>query len=128
VRQQPAFPVNAALAQPAQPKVRAQSPDTAGPIAGPLALPSPEALGVAPAKSLATGPARTENWNDLHARLRRLGPVGFRLDPIGAGQWRATLSVPQGAQGTRHLQAEAASEADAAASVLGEAEAILAPR
>lgn len=126
---QPKFPVNAALAggQTPQPTFRGQTPDapaaaTAPPLVlPPLVLPTPQQLGLAPAKA-ASAPAAEIDWNDVRVRLRRLGAVGFHLDHVSAGQWRARLLVPVAGQGPRTLEASAASDAAAVAGVLQQAD------
>src|SRR5688572_13535417 len=69
----PKFPVNAALAggHTPQPTFRAQTPDA--PVASataPFVLPSPQQLGLVPAKAAPTPPP-TIDWNDVRARLHR---------------------------------------------------------
>jgi len=123
-------PVNAALAlnQP-RPRVRMQGPEGPAAVqAGPAALvmPSPEALGIRPAALDSTAaPAQVAelDWNELRGRLRQLGAVGFHLDQVGGGNWRATLLVPDAAATTpRRVEAVAASEAGAVADVLAQAQ------
>lgn len=127
---QPQFPVNAALAggQTQQPTFRAQTPDA--PVAAaatPLVLPTPQQLGLVPAKT-ATVTTPEIDWNDVRARLRRLGAVGFHLDQVGAGQWRARLLVPVNAQENRTVESSAANDTAAVAGVLQQAELLLARR
>lgn len=123
---QPAFPVNAALAgnTTRQPTIRAQAPDPPAP----LLLPTPEALGLVASKVPSNQPAPAFDWNDARARLRRIGAVGFHLDEIAAGQWRATLLLPVGNQQTRNIEANAASDAAAVALALQQAEALASSR
>ncbi len=127
---QQAFPVNAALAGNTAPRptIRAQAPDAPARSTAPLVLPSPEALGLAP-RTVAPSTLPLEiDWNNAQARLRRLGAVGFHLDEITPGQWRATLLVPLSTQQTRHVEATAASDAAAVAGALQQAEALAQPR
>lgn len=84
-----------------------------------LVMPSPEALGIVTASVTATADL---DWNELGGRLRQLGAVGFHLDQVAGGAWRATLLVPDGASATpRRVEAVAASEASAVADVLAQA-------
>jgi hypothetical protein len=118
------MPVNAALAgQPPATKIRAQGPDVAAVATTPLIMPSPEALGLAPPRSASIpAPPAELDWNDLRQRLRQLGAVGFHLDQIAGGNWRATLLLPgAGAASTRQLEALADSEAAAVSGVLARA-------
>lgn len=117
------MPVNAALAtdQAPRPVIRMQAPDAPAQAGTPLALPSPEALGVAVARTLNRAPAAEVDWNNVRSRLRRLGAVGFHLDQVD-GQWRATLLVPAGNQAARHVEASAANDAAAVAEALQKAE------
>lgn len=111
-----------------QPKVRAQSADPVPSEPVRLTLPSPETLGIAPVRTAAAPIARPENWNDVHARLRRLSPTSFRIDQILPGQWRATLTLAPDARGARTFEADAPSDLGAVANVLAEAEAVVAAR
>jgi hypothetical protein len=126
----PAPAVNAALAGNAtrQPTIRAQSADA--PAAAPprLVLPTPEALGLVSNRESAVRPASTLDWNDARVRLRRVGAVGFHLDEIAPGRWRATLLLPQNDQPARHIEASADSDSAALAGVLERAEALAALR
>src|SRR5262245_61658740 len=135
---QPKFPVNAALAgdQTPQPKFRAQEPDApAVATATPFVLPTPQQLGLAPAQAVPAPAApvatpftaREIDWNDVRARLHRMGAVGFHLDHVG-GQWRAQLLVPVSAQEMRTLESSAGSDAAAIAAVLQQAESQVARR
>jgi hypothetical protein len=88
-----------------------------------LVMPSPEALGIAAANvGLQATSTADLDWNELRGRLRQLGAVGFHLDQVAGGNWRATLLVPDGASATpRRVEAVAASEASAVADVLAQA-------
>jgi len=124
----PKFPVNAALAggQTPQPTFRAQAPDAPVVSTAAFVLPTPQQLGLVPAKA-AAAPTPTIDWNDLRARLHKLGAVGFHLDQVG-GQWRAQLRVPVNAQETRTLEATAGNDAAAVAGALQQAESLVARR
>ena len=117
-------PTTAAAAAP-KPKFRAQAPDA--PYTPPpplLVLPSPEQLGVGQARAAAPAPAAPlTDWNEIHSRLRRVGAVGFHLDQLSQGQWRATFLLPTGpANQARHIEAIAASESEAVFAALQRAE------
>jgi hypothetical protein len=132
INAQPRFPVNAALAgdQTPRPTFRAQEPDApAVATATPFVLPTPQQLGLAQAQATPAAPiaAREIDWNDVRARLHRLGAVGFHLDQVG-GQWRAQLLVPINAQEMRTLESSAGNDAAAIAAVLQQAESQVARR
>jgi hypothetical protein len=123
---QAAMPVNAAMArdQAPRPIFRGQAPDAPTTPPAPLRLPSPEALGI-----VTTGPptapaaAATDiDWNNVRARLRQLGAIGFHLDQLDGRQWRATFLMPVSGQQARHVEASAASDAVAVLSALQQAE------
>ena len=130
---QPKFPVNAALAgdQKPRPTFRAQEPDApAVATTTPFVLPTPQQLGVAPVQAAPAQAAPVTatpitapeiDWNDVRARLHRLGAVGFHLDHVG-GQWRAQLLVPVNAMEMRTLESSAGTDAAAIAAVLQQAE------
>jgi hypothetical protein len=119
-----------------KPKVRMQSADepVAGPSASPVAgearrlvLPSPEALGIGLATkstpSAETDSSAAVDWNDAHARLKRLGAIGFHLERDPQGH-RVTFLLPAGQEKrTQHIEVVAASEALALATALERAEA-----
>jgi hypothetical protein len=121
----PTTPVNAALAirQQPRPKIRALAPDAPPLKAAALVLPSPEALGLAaPAATVSSGLPAEMDWNELRLRLKQLGAVGFHLDQVAGGNWRATLLLPGAiAATTRHVEALAETEAAAVAGVLARA-------
>ena len=108
--------------------IRAQAPDPPPRSTAPLVLPTPETLGLASSGALPTAPIPEIDWNDARARLRRLGAIGFHLDEVTSGQWRATLLVPLGAQQTRRVEASAASDAAAVAGALQQAETLARPQ
>src|SRR5437870_4771775 len=75
----PSMPVNAAMAmdQAPRPIFRGQAPEAPPTSAGPITLPSPESLGLTTAPTPPAAPAPAIDWNDIRARLRQLGAVGF---------------------------------------------------
>jgi hypothetical protein len=118
----------ASAAETPRPKFRGQSSEVASNLVTPLNLPTPEALGLV-SSAVNPGAAAVEvDWNDLRARLHRLGAVGFHLDQIAADQWRATFLLPLGPGQTRHVDASASSDAAALAGALQQAEKFLPPR
>src|SRR5262245_14719092 len=128
VAPQATMPVNAAMArdQAPRPIFRAQAPDAPPPPPAPLHLPSPEALGITTAQPAQTAAAVSDiDWNNVRARLRQLGAVGFHLDQVDGGQWRATFLMPVSGQQARHVEASAASDAIAVLSALQQAETLV---
>lgn len=121
---QAAMPVNAAMArdQAPRPIFRAQAPDTPPTPPAPLRLPSPEALGITTAQPAPPAAALDIDWNNVRARLRQLGAVGFHLDQVDGGQWRATFLMPVDGQQARYVEASAASDAIAVLGALQQAE------
>jgi hypothetical protein len=84
----------------------------------PLSIPSPEELGVARA---------TDNvavdWTTVHNQLNRMGASCFHLEKLANGGCRITCLLPGGQQGrSRHIEAEAASEAEAIRATLAKAD------
>jgi hypothetical protein len=83
---------------------RMASPDPApAPKLQPLALPTPESLGIRPAAQAPAAlpepmPVATAkiDWNDVHARLQRLGALRFQLDKLPDGRTRAGFWLPTG--------------------------------
>jgi hypothetical protein len=72
-------------------------------------LPSPEQLGVS------AGAVQRVDWNALHESLQRLGAVGLHVDRFPSGAYRVSLQLPTGQpERTHHIEAEAATEAEAA--------------
>lgn len=88
--------------------------------AAPLSLPSPEALGIAVARTPAAATAL--DWNAVHARLDRLGAVRFQSDRLPQGGYRVTFLLPGGAAGTQTVEGVAATQADAVQLALSRAE------
>jgi hypothetical protein len=84
----------------------------------PLSIPSPEELGVA---------RSTDNvavdWTTVHNQLNRMGASCFHLERLANGGCRITCLLPGGQQGrSRHIEAEAASEAAAIRATLAKAD------
>ena len=126
--QAPRMPVNAAMASGTpsaaavpRPTIRLQAPDTLlTKPAAPVALPSPEALGIR--MSAAPAPAAAIlDWNLAHARMQRLGALGIHVDRLPQGI-RVTLILPAGQQLTHHVEVVAQSEAVAVNTALDNAE------
>ncbi len=87
----------------------APAPTPAWKSAPRLSLPEPEQLGVT-----AAGASAGVDWNATHARLRRLGAVGWQLGRLPQGAYRFTFVLPTAdANRTRHVEATGASEAEA---------------
>ena len=102
----------ARAAVPAQPRplVRAKGPDDPVPARrAPLAMPSPEQLGVA------VRPTSIEpDWTAIHARIKELGLVSFHMDSAPDGRCRFTCWVPHAQPGlTRRIEALASTEVEA---------------
>ena len=125
--QPPQMPVIASLAtgtaNPAsapRPKIRLQAPEMPRTQLAPLVLPTPEALGV---RSYAPVPAAPPglDWNSAHARLDRLGAVGFHLvrQPQGI---QVTFMLPDGNQRAHQIEVVADTEAAAVHAALENAE------
>jgi hypothetical protein len=76
----------------------------------PLAMPSPEQLGVAAAKS-----DSSVDWNLVHRRFNDAGATCFALDHRPQGGCKLTCLLPTSQTNrTHHIEVEAASEAEAA--------------
>src|SRR5262249_3690378 len=87
---------------------------------GALSRPSPEDLGLIPAKKTE---AKSHDWNVLHRRLGQLGVHDFRLDKTPGGGYRATLLLPTGQKNhTQHIEAPGNTEAEAVCLALDRAE------
>jgi hypothetical protein len=124
------MPVPAALAagttnptNPPRPTIRLQAPDTpaARPFA-PLVLPSPEALGIRVSNPVPVA-VPSLDWNTVHARLQRLGALGFHLDRLAQGGVRVTFMLPAGGQSAHQIEVVADTEAAAVGAALEHAEA-----
>jgi hypothetical protein len=129
---QPAMPVMAALAKgPAKssaaprPTIRMQAPDTLLPkpasSAAPLLLPNPEALGIHAGKSLVST-TDTLDWNSAHARLQRLGALGFHMIHLPNGSIRVTFLLPEAVDRSHEIEVVAGSETAAVNAALANAE------
>ena len=115
----PRMPVPAAMAagtiSPStapRPTIRLQAPDVVlvRPPA-PVTLASPQSLGI---KAATPAPAAASvDWNDAHARLQRLGALGFHMDQLPAGKVRVMFMLPAGAQRAHQIEVVAVSEAAA---------------
>jgi hypothetical protein len=102
-------------ADPMRPKVRAVRED----MPPRLVLPSPESLGIAVA-----APAPTAvDWNQMQARLERLGVVRLGRDRLPEGGYRVVLGLP-----THQVEATGMTEAAAVLLALERAESLGAAR
>jgi hypothetical protein len=115
----PTRPSVAAVAQPTvapRPKVRAVSADPTPGVPPRLALPNPEDLGIrlASAPVLPAAAPMAVDWNQVHARLDRLGVVNFRRDRLPQGGFRVTFTLP-GAAALPGGQVEATGDTEASA-------------
>jgi hypothetical protein len=119
-------PANAAAATP-RPTIRLQAPETNLAPPARLALPSPEALGIATSQPVPAA-APPLDWNMAHARMQRLGALGFRVDRLAQGQVRVTLTLPAADQRAHQIEVVADTEAAAVTAALETAEAKAAPR
>jgi hypothetical protein len=85
----------------------------------PLAMPSPEQLGVSKAR-----PAGSADWGAAHRRLQELGAVCFQLEKLPQGGCRCTCLLPTAQPDRNHrIEAVSDSEADAVRLALDKAEA-----
>ncbi len=102
-----------------QPVIRAQAPEEPKPARPPmLTLPPPEQLGVA----VRPTDRADADWTALHARMRDLGVLSFRMDKLPNGRARFTCWMPlDRPELTRRIECEAASEWEAAQRGLREA-------
>jgi hypothetical protein len=119
-RPQAAPPSRPVVAPP--PIVRLQSEDETAPSpapVSPLALPSPEQLGIVGN----TAPEPTVDWTAVHRRLDTLGATCFHMEKTATGGCKVTCLIPAGQPGQQqHLEAQAASKAAAVQLVLERAE------
>jgi hypothetical protein len=137
------MPVNAAMASASadpKPKIRLQSAEPTPPVqSARLVMPSPEALGLARGPqagaaapvdvSPAAAPPAAVDWNDAHARLRRLGALGFHLDRLPEGGCRVSFHLPTNQpQRTRVVESVGRTEAEAVHLALQQAEQWANPR
>ncbi len=126
------MPVMAALANgPGNPStaprpiVRMQAPDSlparpAAPAA-PLVLPSPEALGIRVGSAAPAAPIVID-WNSAHARLQRLGALGFHMVHLSRGSVKVTFMLPETGGRAHEIEVEADSETAAVTAALENAE------
>jgi hypothetical protein len=104
-------------ALPPKPTIRGQmsdelrAPEARPPApAKPLAMPSPEQLGVAVRKS-----ESNVDWNLVHRRFHDAGATCFLLDHRPEGGCKLTCLLPTGQPNrTHHIEVEAATEAEIA--------------
>lgn len=105
-----------------RPTVRLQSEDEAPPQApppSPLTLPSPEQLGIV-GNAVAEA---TVDWTAVHRRLDALGATCFHMEKTTTGCCKVTCLLPAAQPGRQqHLEAQAASKAEAVQLVLERAE------
>jgi hypothetical protein len=125
----PRMPVPAAMAagiatpnSAPRPTIRLQAPDTllVRPPT-PVVLAAPEALGIRASTPLPA--AATLDWNNAHARLQRLGALGFHLDRLAQGNVCVTFTLPAGDRRAHQIEVVADSEAAAVNAALDSAEA-----
>lgn len=85
----------------------------------PLALPSPEQLGIVGNAA----PEATVDWTAVHRRLDTLGATCFHMEKTATGGCKVTCLIPAAQPGRQqHLEALAASKAEAVRLVLEKAE------
>lgn len=115
---------------PPAPRYRAQAPEEPTEIGRPvgivppqrasLNMPSPEQLGVAPARPAAEVGL---DWSTAHRRLDRLGAVCFHMEKLPRGGVRVTCLLPTAQPDRSHrIEAEAGSEIEAVQIILDRAE------
>jgi hypothetical protein len=100
---------------------RAKGPDEPLPSPTParLTMPSPEQLGVARPKPAADG----VDWTATRQRLDRLGATCFHLERLSPQAYRFTCLLPTTQPGrTHHVEAVAATEAEAVRLTLAKSE------
>jgi hypothetical protein len=76
-------------------------------------IPTPEELGLAPARSAAPAQAAGLDWGATRARLQGLGAVSFFHERLPAGGYRFRCWLPRPQGGTECLEGSAASEGEA---------------
>jgi hypothetical protein len=109
---------------PPRPLVRAKGADDPPPAAPqrlvPLAMPSPEQLGISRPGSVAS-PAT--DWTTAHQRLNRLGALSFHLEKLSTTGYRFTCFLPTSQPGKTHrVEAVAPAEAEVMRLALDKAE------
>jgi hypothetical protein len=114
-------PAQARIAQPAPPPpvVRGQAPEEAVPVRPTrVAIPTPEQLGLAAARSAATA-----DWGSARARLDALGAVCFQLQHSAGGDYCFLVWLPTAeASRTHRIETRADNEADAVRMALEQAD------
>jgi hypothetical protein len=113
LKQGPTNP-SAAAARPqpvAKPVARGQKPEDSRPA--PLAMPTPEELGIVMPKSTVT----PVDWASVRSRLDRLGATAFTLERAGTG-YHFSCRLPTG----RSAEGRGVTEADAIRQALEQAE------
>jgi hypothetical protein len=84
-----------------------------------IALPTPEELGLAPAKAADTA----FDWAGLERRLQALRAVGFQMSQTTQGNWKAVCMLPTAqAEKLHRIETEGASRAEAVRLALDQAE------
>ena len=127
------MPVMAALANGnanrspvSRPTIRMQAPDSLlsqpAPRPTPFVLPSPEALGIRAGSAAAPVPP-TIDWNAAHARLQRLGALGFHMVHLPQGSVRVTFLLPEDVSRAHQIEVVAETETAAVTAALDSAEA-----
>jgi hypothetical protein len=132
-QQQPTPPITARGMMPDTPKVvgpalkltqvSMPSPDEVGvvpPAAKGIAMPSPGDIGVVPPAKTA---AAKVDWNETRSRLDRLGAIGLQTIQMNDGRHRIAFVLrTRQADQVQHVEATAATEAEAVALALERAE------
>lgn len=113
-------PVRTAQGSLPPPVVRGQAPEANAPPAkpAPVAMPSPEQLGVA---------GRTADggcdWTAIHRLMQDLGVASFQMDRLNGDVYQFTCMMPTpDASRTRRIEARGATQAEAVHRALGEAQ------
>ena len=90
----------------------------------PVSLPSPGELGLSPlTRPSAPANVRPVDWNATHERLRQLGAIGVQSVPLPDGRYRVAVVLGTGnADQVHHIEATAATEAEAVSAALERAE------
>ena len=99
--------------------VRGQAPDSVTTVASvsPVAMPSPDKLGVA-GKAADVAP----DWEAIHRRIQELGVVSFQADQLSAEVFQFTCLMPTAEAGRTHrIEGHGATQAEAARRALDEA-------
>jgi hypothetical protein len=96
------------------------SPEEMGVVPAKVGLPSPDELGVVP-------PGRTAaaiiDWNETRSRLDRLGAIGWQSTQLNDGRHRVAFVLrTKQADQVQHIEATATTEAEAVTAALARAE------